>query len=101
VDARLREAPAQDLVLDVVEADGAAARHVAAALEELPVARAPDRRDGILGDDRVQRERVVGVDPVGEALVVARKAVAWVSGLAAASEAMKSSSRARRETSRS
>src|SRR6185369_15912802 len=34
VDARLGELPAQDLVLDVVEAHGSAARHVSAALEE-------------------------------------------------------------------
>ena len=76
VDARLGELAAQDLVLDVVEAHGAAAGHVAAALEELAVARLPHRGDRILGDDRVQREGVVRVQPVREAVLVGGEAVA-------------------------
>ena len=55
VDARLaRSAPRRMLVLDVVEADGAAAGDVAAALEELAVARFPHRADRVLGEDRVR-----------------------------------------------
>ena len=74
MDARLAELAAQDLVLDVVEADGAAAGAVAPALEELAVARLPHRGDRILGDDRVQGERVVRVQPVREAMLVGREA---------------------------
>ena len=43
VDARLGELAAQDLVLDVVEADRASAGEMAAALKELTVARLPYR----------------------------------------------------------
>src|SRR5207249_11414874 len=74
VDARLGELAAQDLVLDVVEADGTAAGHVPAALEELAVARLPHRGDRILGEDGVEREGVVGVQPVGESVLLAREA---------------------------
>src|SRR5712692_5123724 len=74
VDARLGELPAQDLVLDVVQAERAAARDVLAALEELAGARLPHRGDRILGEDGVQGERVVGVEPVGEAVLLGGKA---------------------------
>src|SRR5262245_13675930 len=60
VNARLGELPAQNLVLDVVEADGATAGHMTLALEELAVACLPHRGDWILRQDRVQGEGIVG-----------------------------------------
>src|SRR5581483_1806009 len=73
VDARLGELPAEDLVLDVVEADRLPAGDVAPALEEAAVAGLPYGRDRVLVEDRVERERVVRVQPVGEPVAVARK----------------------------
>ena len=67
-------------MLDVVEADGTAARDVAAALEELAGARLPHRGEGVLVHDRVERERVVGVQPVGQPVVLRREAVRMALG---------------------
>ena len=75
VDARLGVVRSEDLVLDIVEAGRRTAGDVPPPLEELPVARLPDRPDRVLLSDRVQGERVVGVDPVGQPILLAREEV--------------------------
>ncbi len=75
VDARLGVVGPEDLVLDVVEADRRTAGDVPPALEEPAVARLPDGPDRVLLSDRVEGERVVGVDPVGEPVLLVREQV--------------------------
>ena len=75
VDPGLRELRTQDLVLDVVETERRVPRDVPPTLEEPAVARLPHRADRVLVHDRVQSERVVGVDPVGKTVLFAREQV--------------------------
>ncbi len=58
-------------MLDVVETHQFAACAMSPALKELPVARLPHRGDRIFVDYRVQRERIVCVEPVGELFLFA------------------------------
>ena len=60
-------------MFDIVEAHRTPSGDMPAPLKELAVARLPYRSDRVLGDDRVQGEGVVGIQPVRELIFVVRK----------------------------